>query len=645
MPSTFTTNLNLEKPGIGEQDGDWGATLNSNFDGLDTAIASKVSASEAATLTNKGIDADNNSISNLEVDNLKSGVLDTDLSSVSASDDTLASAKSIKAYVDSQSSSTIASDTLTFTNKTFDVEGTGNSISNIDVADLKSGVLDTDISSVSASDDTLASAKAIKTYVDAQVATKDTLAELSDTSISSPAAGHLLIYDNTQSHFENATLTEGANISITNADGQITIASTDTNTQLSQEQVEDFVGGMLDGTETFIDVSYDDTDGNIDFVVPVKDEDNFTSNSDTHLATQQSIKAYVDANSGGGGVTRNYINNPEFSVHQRSTTINATTLGTQNDDGSYTLDQWVLLSDGDDIVDILATESDSPTGSKKAMELDVETANKKFGIVQFIENVNCESIIGQEVTLSFQAKATSALEIRAAIIAWDGTEDAPTKDIVSSWESEGTNPTLVSNMTYENTPSDLNVTSTYAKYSVTATIDTSGTKNVAVFIWSNVTSTTANTDKLHIGQVQLEKGSSASDFVFESYTDHVQRCQRYFQGYNVDAAGIGTSAIFTSVGHAFTTASRFRTVLVTPMRVGPTQTFAALNLIGKTNVAVTSSTYSARTTDENVTSIGGNYNYSTTSTFNSPSGLNGAAQVFTFLNTIGFCQFSAELGV
>ena len=61
------------------------------------------------------------------------------------------------------------SSTATLTNKTFDVEGTGNSISNIDVADLKSGVLDTDISGgVSGSDDTLASAKAIKTYVDAQ---------------------------------------------------------------------------------------------------------------------------------------------------------------------------------------------------------------------------------------------------------------------------------------------------------------------------------------------------------------------------------------------------------------------------------------------------------------------------------------------
>ena len=62
----------------------------------------------------------------------------------------------------------LVSGTITFTNKTFDAEGTGNALSNVDVANLKSGVLDTDISSVSGSDDTLASAKAIKTYVDAQ---------------------------------------------------------------------------------------------------------------------------------------------------------------------------------------------------------------------------------------------------------------------------------------------------------------------------------------------------------------------------------------------------------------------------------------------------------------------------------------------
>ena len=59
-----------------------------------------------------------------------------------------------------------ASSTNTLTNKTFNANGTGNSISNIEVADLASGVLDTDLNSVSSLDDTLASAKAIKTYVD-----------------------------------------------------------------------------------------------------------------------------------------------------------------------------------------------------------------------------------------------------------------------------------------------------------------------------------------------------------------------------------------------------------------------------------------------------------------------------------------------
>src|SRR6056300_642073 len=75
-----------------------------------------------------------------------------------------------------------ASSTHTLTNKTFDANGTGNSISNIEVADLASGVIDTDLSSVSASDDTLASAKAIKAYVDAQNANQMTTFTISDDS-------------------------------------------------------------------------------------------------------------------------------------------------------------------------------------------------------------------------------------------------------------------------------------------------------------------------------------------------------------------------------------------------------------------------------------------------------------------------------
>ena len=60
------------------------------------------SSTGALTYTQAAIDADSTTISNLELDNLKSGVLDTDISSVAGTDTTIASAKAIKTYVDAQ---------------------------------------------------------------------------------------------------------------------------------------------------------------------------------------------------------------------------------------------------------------------------------------------------------------------------------------------------------------------------------------------------------------------------------------------------------------------------------------------------------------------------------------------------------------
>ena len=133
-------------------------------------------ASDTLTLTNKTFDANatGNSLSNVEVADFASGVLDTDISSVSSNDDTLASAKAIKTYVDAQDSN-IASDTLTLTNKTFDANGTGNSLSNVEVADLAASAVVIESEGIGSNDNdtTLPTSAAVKDYVDTQVAAVD----------------------------------------------------------------------------------------------------------------------------------------------------------------------------------------------------------------------------------------------------------------------------------------------------------------------------------------------------------------------------------------------------------------------------------------------------------------------------------------
>jgi len=234
------------------------------------------------------------------------------------------------------------------------------------------------------------------------------------------------------------------------------------------------------------------------------------------------------ANLNGGPLAgmRNRIINGNFAIGQRGTTF----ASSANNDDAYTLDRWYILSDGNDAIDITRETSVVPTNQKYAIALDVETANKKFGIAQIIESDNCVGLTGGTVTLSFKAKVSSTTKldnVKAAIVAWSGTADTVTSDIISAWGAEGTNPTLIANATYENTPANLNVTTSYASYSLSANIDTASTNNIIVFIWSDVTDTTAG-DFLYITDAQLEPGTVATPFERRSYGQELALCQRYF---------------------------------------------------------------------------------------------------------------------
>ena len=89
---------------------------------------------------------------------------------------------------------------------------------------------------------------------------------------------------------DDVVLEASTGMSIARSGDKITFTNTvtDTNTQLTTEQVQDIVGGMLTGnTETRISVTYDDTDGTIDFAV-----DDMTANTQLTTEEVQDIVGY-----------------------------------------------------------------------------------------------------------------------------------------------------------------------------------------------------------------------------------------------------------------------------------------------------------------------------------------------------------------
>ena len=286
---------------------------------------------------------------------------------------------------------------------------------------------------------------------------------------------------------------------------------------------------------------------------------------------------FADSSTIASGFTgfKNRVINGGMDIAQRGTSFTSTS--SANNDDTYTLDRWYILSDGNDAVDVTQTTT-VPTGAKYSIGLDVETVNKKFGIAQIIENANCYDAIGGNVTISFQAKvsATANLDnIKCAIVAWSGTADTVTSDIISAWGVEGTNPTLIANATYENTPANLGVTTSFATYSVTANVDTASTSNIILFIWSDVT-TTALGEFLYITNVQLEKGSTATSFEYRSYGAELALCQRYYTKSYEYSTVPGTSTQLGLVGGAVALSSLGGSISIpffTQMRILPNMLF------------------------------------------------------------------------
>ncbi len=279
-----------------------------------------------------------------------------------------------------------------------------------------------------------------------------------------------------------------------------------------------------------------------------------------------------------------------------SATFDATTAPLNSDD-TYLLDRWILLSDGNDACDVTQQTLGGVSGQEAYVRLDVETVQKKFGLLQIIENKSCKGIIGSTASLSMELKVTNATklsDIRAAVFSWDNGIDTPTSDLVSAWEAQGTVITPIANWTAESVAVDLNVTTSWVRYKIeNISIDSAGADNVAVFIYqNNVAANDTAGIFLEIANVQLEKGAIATAFEYRDVGLELGLNQRYYTKSYLQTVVPGTA---TAVGRhqwrnsAATSADH--TLVISPtfpaaMRVAPTVTlYDAAGTSGKVTMA------------------------------------------------------------
>ena len=172
------------------------------------------------------------------------------------------------------------------------------------------------------------------------------------------------------------------------------------------------------------------------------------------------------------------------------------------------------------------------------------------------------------VSLSFEARTTTGnalSNLRVGVLSWVGTADTVTSDAVDAgnWNAAGTDPDLATNWAYENTPANLAlVVDTWTTF---IDLDTSGTNNLAIFIWIDDTDATAG-DIVYISNVQLVIGDRVDTFGHRPHAEELALCQRYLQVFSAAAVeepfggGINITA----------TTSSFMIQLMNTMRAKPT---------------------------------------------------------------------------
>jgi hypothetical protein len=275
--------------------------------------------------------------------------------------------------------------------------------------------------------------------------------------------------------------------------------------------------------------------------------------------------AFSGTVSGAGAPShRNDIINGGLVVNQENQTAPA--------DDAYTIgDLFLHVGEG---TPVMSLETDGPQGTRPWQKMVLD-ANAQGGLVYFMSNDDVQDYIANgKLSFGIQLKTTAATiaNARIGILKWTGTADAVTSDVVGTWASDGTNPTLATSWSYENTPANIGLTTSWARHTVEDVTVDSDTKNIAIFIWTDDGTITAS-DVIGFSEWQLNPGSTVHAFSQPHFTVVRDSVMYYLERHAYDS--VGNEMTGYNGYHSTTTTSQFDFTFNVKKRTNPTTTSSA----------------------------------------------------------------------
>jgi hypothetical protein len=224
------------------------------------------------------------------------------------------------------------------------------------------------------------------------------------------------------------------------------------------------------------------------------------------IGDEDPVDGATGATSALGSGIRNLLLNGDFSV---------STLGVSSAaDAADAIDGWyVLTSTGSVTVARQTLQADGIPSNLRLTQPDASP--KRLGIARIIRSADCLHLRGSSVVLSGQIRHSLIAPIRYAILAWTGTADAATRDVVNDWSSSSYEPGdffISSNLTVVAVGSVTPVGGVFSAVSAISGSVSASMNNLIVFAWTE--SATAQTATLDPANLQLEAGTSPTAFEY-----------------------------------------------------------------------------------------------------------------------------------